>query len=97
MAALGLFAIASVVGGVTMFLVILSERLHRDELVAAEVQSKTATMESELQSARLSLTAVEQMATLQAKELLARNAENVRLNDIIVKLKQKLGGMDSIQ
>ena len=84
--------IASVVVGLTMLSVIISERLRRQELIATGVQSQTQTLQGELEKAHQALSAVEGMASLQAKELVSRNEKIAKLNVQIAKLKSQIVG-----
>ena len=69
----------------TLLVVILNERLRREELVKKAVKAETQTIETELAKACEALETCREYAKVQTTELLKRNQK-------ILRLESKLGG-----
>lgn len=68
--ALVVIVIVSVVVGLTMLVVTVSERINRKSLVAQAVKNETQTLESELGKAQASLESVKRLSLQQEREIL---------------------------
>ena len=68
--ALVVIVIVSVVVGLTMLVVTVSERINRKSLVAQAVKNETQTLESELEKVQASLESVKRLSLQQEREIL---------------------------